>query len=90
MEDRFTAIRWAIGTAQKKDIVVIAGKGHHDYQEWDLGYGGLLKVTSLCQLQSADERTVRAHSLPVYCSNRVCCMHSWFVQWPFPPLQEPT
>ena len=45
MEDRFTAIRWAIGTAQKKDIVVIAGKGHHDYQEWDLGVGGLLKVT---------------------------------------------
>lgn len=39
MEDRWTAIRWAIGTAQKHDCVVIAGKGHTDYQEWDLGEG---------------------------------------------------
>ena len=43
MEDRWTAIRWAIGTAQKKDCVVVAGKGADDFQEWDFG-DGLIKV----------------------------------------------
>lgn len=33
IEDRWCAIRAAIGTAQKGDVVVIAGKGHEDYQE---------------------------------------------------------
>lgn len=33
MEDRWTAIRYAIGTAGAEDIVVIAGKGAEDYQE---------------------------------------------------------
>ena len=33
MEDRWTAIRWAIGTARENDCVVIAGKGHEDFQE---------------------------------------------------------
>lgn len=46
MEDRWTAIRWAIGTAQKNDIVVIAGKGAEDFQEWDIGFG-LVKVQIL-------------------------------------------
>ncbi|KAK9826288.1 hypothetical protein WJX74_005823 [Apatococcus lobatus] len=32
-EDRFTAIRWAISTAQEKDMVIIAGKGSDDFQE---------------------------------------------------------
>ena len=31
-EDRWMAIRWAIGTAQDGDAVVIAGKGAEDYQ----------------------------------------------------------
>ena len=34
MEDRWTAIRWAIGTARDKDIVIIAGRGHTDFQEY--------------------------------------------------------
>ena len=41
VEDRWTAVRWAIGTARDKDIVIIAGRGHTDYQEWmadDLTY----------------------------------------------------
>eukprot|EP00884_Botryococcus_braunii_P000647 jgi/Botrbrau1/10583/Bobra.0358s0006.1 len=33
MEDRWMAIRYAIGTAQPEDVVVIAGKGAEDYQE---------------------------------------------------------
>jgi UDP-N-acetylmuramoyl-L-alanyl-D-glutamate--2,6-diaminopimelate ligase len=32
MEDRRAAIAWAIATAQPGDAVVIAGKGHEDYQ----------------------------------------------------------
>lgn len=34
MEDRWTAIRWAIGSAQADDCVVIAGRGHKDCVEW--------------------------------------------------------
>ena len=34
VEDRWTAIRWAIGSAQADDCVVIAGRGHRDCVEW--------------------------------------------------------
>lgn len=34
IEDRFLAIRAAIGTAQEGDMVLIVGRGHIDYQEW--------------------------------------------------------
>lgn len=34
VEDRWTAIRWAIGSAQTDDCVVIAGRGHKDFVEW--------------------------------------------------------
>ncbi len=44
MEDRFCAIRAAIGTAQARDVVVIAGKGNQDYQEYGDGEGGVIKV----------------------------------------------
>ncbi|KAK9840910.1 hypothetical protein WJX81_000011 [Elliptochloris bilobata] len=33
MEDRWMAIRWAIGTARENDCVVIAGKGQEDFQD---------------------------------------------------------
>jgi UDP-N-acetylmuramoyl-L-alanyl-D-glutamate--2,6-diaminopimelate ligase len=33
IEDRAAAIGWAIGRAAETDIVLIAGKGHEDYQE---------------------------------------------------------
>jgi hypothetical protein len=36
MEDRFSAIRAAIGTAAPGDVVVIAGRGHVDFMDyWD-------------------------------------------------------
>ena len=31
--DRREAIRWCIENAQSGDIIVLAGKGHEDYQE---------------------------------------------------------
>ena len=41
MEDRFSAIRAAIGTAGPGDVVVITGRGHCDYMEyWDGEVGG--------------------------------------------------
>ncbi|CAG9460957.1 unnamed protein product [Pedinophyceae sp. YPF-701] len=43
IEDRFTAIRAAIGTAQPRDVVVIAGKGHEDYIEHGDGKGGIVR-----------------------------------------------
>lgn len=33
IEDRKEAIRYAIGHGQKGDVIVLAGKGHEDYQE---------------------------------------------------------
>ena len=43
-EDRFTAIRWAIATAQKGDVVVVAGKGDQDWTEVGDGRGGHIRV----------------------------------------------
>ena len=37
IEDRWEAIRWAIGSAQTDDCVVIVGRGHKDYVDWVLG-----------------------------------------------------
>ena len=34
IEDRWEAIRWAIGSAQTDDCVVIVGRGHKDYVDW--------------------------------------------------------
>jgi hypothetical protein len=34
MEDRFSAIRAAIGTAGAGDAVIIAGRGHLDFMEY--------------------------------------------------------
>ncbi len=33
IEDRATAIAWAIGQAADSDVVLIAGKGHEDFQQ---------------------------------------------------------
>jgi len=43
VEDRFSAIRLAIGSAVDKDVVVIAGKGHEDYVEYGDGAGGVVR-----------------------------------------------
>lgn len=40
MEDRFSAIRAAIGTAGAGDVVVIAGRGHVDFMEYGDGEVG--------------------------------------------------
>ncbi len=43
MEDRFSAIRCAIGTADADDVVVIAGRGDRDYVEYWDGQDGIMK-----------------------------------------------
>ncbi|MEG1965964.1 MAG: cyanophycin synthetase, partial [Oscillospiraceae bacterium] len=35
--DRFDAIKWAIDNLQNGDILILAGKGHEDYQVLDFG-----------------------------------------------------
>ncbi|MEG1994721.1 MAG: cyanophycin synthetase, partial [Oscillospiraceae bacterium] len=35
--DRFEAIKWAIENCKKDDILILAGKGHEDYQVLDYG-----------------------------------------------------
>lgn len=35
--DRFTAIEWAVTNMKKGDILLLAGKGHEDYQVLDFG-----------------------------------------------------
>ena len=39
-EDRWMAIRWAVGTAAADDAVLIVGKGCEDFQEWVQARGG--------------------------------------------------
>ncbi len=35
--DRYQAIKWALENSQKDDILILAGKGHEDYQVLDFG-----------------------------------------------------
>ena len=35
--DRYEAIEWALENSQKNDILILAGKGHEDYQVLDFG-----------------------------------------------------
>ena len=37
IEDRYTAIEWAIDNMRKDDVLVLAGKGHEDYQVLSFG-----------------------------------------------------
>lgn len=37
MPDRYAAIEWALGEAKPDDILLLAGKGHEDYQVLDFG-----------------------------------------------------
>lgn len=43
MEDRYSAIRCAIGTAKPDDVVVIAGRGACDYMEYWDGKDGIVR-----------------------------------------------
>ena len=35
--NRYQAIRWALENAQEGDVLLLAGKGHEDYQVLDYG-----------------------------------------------------
>jgi hypothetical protein len=43
MEDRFQAIRAAIGTAAPGDVVLLAGRGHRDHVEHFDGEDGIAR-----------------------------------------------
>jgi hypothetical protein len=43
MEDRFQAIRAAIGTAAPGDVVLLAGRGHRDHVEHFDGENGIAR-----------------------------------------------
>jgi hypothetical protein len=43
MEDRFQAIRAAIGTANAGDVVLLAGRGHKDWVDHADGEGGIIR-----------------------------------------------
>lgn len=47
IEDRWEAIRYAIGSAQTDDCVVIVGRGHKDYVDWVLEGDHLARVSCL-------------------------------------------
>ena len=47
VEDRFSAIRWAIATAQLGDVVVVSGKGNDDWTEVADGWGGYMRASLL-------------------------------------------
>ena len=59
IEDRWEAIRWAIGSAQTDDCVVIVGRGHKDYVDWVLGRrdraGEPQSLLSRCQRPLAEQ-----------------------------------
>lgn len=44
IEDRYSAIRAAVGMAGARDFVVVVGKGHEDYQEYDDPEGNIVRV----------------------------------------------
>ena len=58
IEDRWEAIRWAIGSAQTDDCVVIVGRGHKDYVDWVLG-DEVARVSSRPSLRVPDPCTLR-------------------------------
>lgn len=45
IHDRFNAIRVAIATAQERDVVIIAGKGNEDFQEYHDENGQIVRVS---------------------------------------------
>lgn len=52
IEDRFSAIRVAIGQAKPRDVVIVAGRGHIDFMEyWD----GLSPLPSFSDAESSDD-----------------------------------
>lgn len=65
MEDRWTAIRWAIGTAQRKDVVVLAGKGAQDYQEYIFDNELVKASIYIIPPQICPETIIPIHKSPV-------------------------
>ena len=67
VEDRWTAIRWAIGTARDRDIVVIAGRGAQDHVDWviegqPLRVGSPPQPAALVHLQGSSHYRAEAHA----------------------------
>ena len=74
IEDRWEAIRWAIGSAQTDDCVVIVGRGHKDYVDWVLGdeiarvsRTPFLHPVSILSLDTAERRLLDLSTCELLC-----------------------
>ena len=86
MEDRWTAIRWAIGTARENDCVIIAGKGHEDFQEIvndgemaRVGCKQFLLDSASCMSTVSKQARLRWDCLRALCE-AASCSCSWVVR----------
>ena len=60
MPDRYAAIEWALGEARQDDVLLLAGKGHEDYQVLDFGticFDEKEIVTRLLKKRAEDAQT---------------------------------
>merc|ERR1711939_988435 len=68
IEDRYLAIRIAVYSAQHNDLVLILGKGQHDFQEWIGGH-----VYSGHEKEIKDKKMILKHTIKGWFDDRLEC-----------------